>query len=342
MLDVPTGGRTGCFIRRTGCFIRRRIRHLPTIRRPCSNQAESGQGQHLSALLCNRIPIRPDAYPAWLVLLLLVGLAAIGIAAGFIMRPYVAAQRSSSARSSRSQADTSALLLSVDATRDAQQAEIAQLKSKLARANAQAQQVGAGILPPRAGTLPPLALILDAPLYKQEHSLSCESSAAAMAARFYGLPIGESDILNALPRHEDPNLGFRGNVDGSYGGVDDYGTYAEPILQVLNEMRLQVSHLNGGVDQIKQHIRAGRLVIAWVTYRMQVQIPRQVTLSNDIAVTMVPYEHTILIVGYNADGLWVHDPYDGTRTWYREDDFRRSFAYLGNMALVVGPPAAQR
>ena len=266
----------------------------------------------------------------WLVLLLLVGLAAIGTAAGFVL-----AQRSLSARSSRFQADASALLLSVDATRDAQQTEIARLRTELAKATAQAQQVGAGILPP-------LALILDAPLYKQEHSLSCESSAAAMAARFYGLPIGESDVLNALPRHEDPNLGFRGNVDGSYGGVDDYGTHAEPIRQVLYEMQLKVSHLNGGVDEIKQHIRAGRLVIAWITYRTQVQIPRQVTLSNDTTVTMVPYEHAVLVVGYNADGLWVHDPYDGTRTWYKEGDFRRSFAYLGNMALVVGPPVAQR
>lgn len=320
MLDVPGD------LRRPGPT--RQTRRL----RAASSQAATGElasSQHTSSTIAYRTG--PDL---WLTILVFVGLAAIGVAAGFIL-----AQRSLSARSTRSQADTSALLLNIDATRDAQRIEIAQLEAELertrqelARAYAQEQQ---------SESKPPLALILDAPLHKQERSLSCESSAAAMAAQFYGLPIDESDILNALPRHEDPNLGFRGNVDGSYGGIDDYGTYAEPIRQVLIKMGLEASHLNGGIDEIKQHLREERPVIAWITYRMQVQTPRQVTLSNGTAVTMVPYEHTILIVGYNADGLWIHDPYDGTRTWYGETDFLRSFAYLGNMALVVGPPAAQ-
>lgn len=277
--------------------------------------------------------------------LLLLGLAAIGVAVGFIL-----GQRLSSARSSDLQADTSALLLSVDATRTAQQFEIAQQRADLEKArqdletrpfplSSSAQETGAESGPT---VRPPWALILDAPLYKQERSLSCESSAAAMAAGFYGLSVSESDILSALPRHEDPNLGFRGNVDGPYGGIDDYGTYAEPIRQVLSGMGLTAGHLEGGIKEIKQHIRAGRPVIAWVTYRLQAQIPRQVTLSNGTAVTMVPYQHAVLVVGYNANGLWVHDPYDGTRTWYGDPDFRRSFAYLGNMALVVGPPVAQR
>jgi uncharacterized protein YvpB len=280
-----------------------------------------------------------------LTALLLLGLAAIGVAIGFIL-----GQRLSSARSSDLQADTSALLLSVDATRTAQQFEIAQLRADLEKARQDLeirpfplspsdQETGSESGP---AVRPPWALILDAPLYKQERSLSCESSAAAMAAGFYGLSVSESDILSALPRHEDPNLGFRGNVDGPYGGIDDYGTYAEPIRQVLSGVGLTAGHLEGGIEEIKQHIRAGRPVIAWVTYRLQVQTPRQVTLSNGTAVTMVPYQHVVLVVGYNASGLWVHDPYDGTRTWYGEDDFRRSFAYLGNMALVVGPPVAQR
>jgi uncharacterized protein YvpB len=111
---------------------------------------------------------------------------------------------------------------------------------------------------------------------------------------------------------------------------------------------LDVEHLNGGSDEIRQHIREGRPVIAWVTYRLQPQSPRQVVLANPSSqdgartVTMVPYEHAVLVVGYNRDGLWVNDPYAGTRDFYSESDFGRSFAYLGNMALVVGPPVADR
>jgi uncharacterized protein YvpB len=260
-------------------------------------------------------------------LLLFVGLSSIMLTVGFLI-----AQRTFAARASSLQSSTSALLLSVDATRDAQQAEIVQLQAELEAARLSAARLA-------SDDRSPLALILDAPLLKQEHSLSCESSAAAMAAQYHGLQIGESTILRSLPLDENPHLGFRGDVDGPYGGIDDYGVYAEPIRQALIKLGLEAKHLDGGIDEIKQHIRMGQPVIAWVTYQMQVQMPRQVTLSTGTTVTLVPYEHAVLVVGYNAEGLWVHDPYDGTRAFYGETDFRRSFAYLGNMALVVGPPS---
>jgi uncharacterized protein YvpB len=268
--------------------------------------------------------------------MLFAGLASIMFVVGFVI-----ARRAVTARTSEAQASTLTLLLSTSATRDAQKATIEQLQTELLvarQARATAEAMARSAEQPGSGRIP-LALILDAPLLKQEHSLSCESSAAAMAARFHGLQISESSILRALPLHENPNLGFRGNVDGPYGGLEDYGTYADPIRRALTGLGLQVEQLDGGIKEIKQNIRLGRPVIAWVTYRMQVQSPRRVTLSDGTTVTMVPYEHAVLVVGYNAEGLWVHDPYDGTRAFYAESDFRRSFSYLGNMALVVGPSA---
>jgi uncharacterized protein YvpB len=103
-------------------------------------------------------------------------------------------------------------------------------------------------------------------------------------------------------------------------------------------MGLNVQHLKGGLDEIKTHLRHGWPVIAWVTYDLQAQTAKQVVMPDDQMVTLVPYEHTVLIVGYNRDGLWVNDPYAGTQDFYPEGEFLRSFAYLGNMALVVGPP----
>ena len=234
-------------------------------------------------------------------------------------------------------------------TRDAQQAELLRLQAEL---DATRRQLATAVAVPTdtpvptraypdASTVlsrPPLALILDAPIYKQAHSLSCESSAAAMAANFYGVGVEEETIVNALPRHDNPHLGFRGNIDGPYGGIEDYGVYAEPIRQILAQFGLEVEHLTGGIDEIKTHIRQGRVVIAWVTYNLQVQTPQQVATSDGQIVTLIPYQHAVLIAGYNANGLWINDPYSGTQTCAPEADFRRSFAYLGNMALVVGPP----
>jgi uncharacterized protein YvpB len=220
-------------------------------------------------------------------------------------------------------------------------AELERTRTELAQAQA-SQQPASDPLWSVALEQPPLALILDVPLLEQEHNLSCESSAAAMAAQYHRLPIGEREILNALPLHENPHLGFRGNVDGPHGGLMDYGVYAAPIQRVLSEFGLQVEPLSGGIAAIKEHIRQDRPVLAWITYDLQVQAPQEHVLAgpNDQPqiVTLVPYEHTVLIVGYNREGLWVHDPFDGTRDFYSESEFLRSFGYLGQMALAVGPP----
>ncbi len=237
-------------------------------------------------------------------------------------------------------------LSSAEATRDAQQVEIRSLRTESTRAHqalatASAYATLAAATPSPGSTYldrPPLALVLDVPIYKQQHSLGCESTAAAMAANYHHVGVGEQDILDALPRNENPHLGFRGNVDGPYGGTDDYGVYAGPIRQVLTRMGLNVQHLKGGLDEIKTHLRQGWPVIAWVTYGLQAQTAKQVVMPDDQMVTLVPYEHTVLIVGYNRDGVWVNDPYAGTQDFYPEGEFLRSFAYLGNMALVVGPP----
>lgn len=235
-------------------------------------------------------------------------------------------------------------------TRDAQQVELVRLQTDLDQVRRQLATVVAmptatptpTPAPPDASTVlsrPPLALILDAPIYQQGHSLSCESSSAAMAANYFGVGVNEETIVGALPRHDNPHLGFRGNIDGPYGGTEDYGVYAEPIRQILAQFGLEVEHLTGGIDEIKAQIRRGRVVIAWVTYNLQVQTPQQVTTSDGQIVTLIPYQHTVLVTGYNPNGLWINDPYSGTQTFAGEADFQRSFAYLGNMALVVGPPA---
>ena len=227
-------------------------------------------------------------------------------------------------------------------TRDAQAVELSRLRAELGEAyemqTAIAATAAACPATPTPGR-PPLALIWDVPLYRQRHRLSCEACAAAMAAAYYGLEVGEEEILSAIPRHENPNRGFRGDVDGEYGGITNYGVYAEPLRQVLASLGLHAEVMPSDpapLERIRGYIRRGQLVIAWVTYGLQVQVPRQVRLSDGQSVVMVPYEHTVLVIGYNHNGLWVNDPYSGTREFYPEREFLRSFAYLDYMALVVG------
>lgn len=172
---------------------------------------------------------------------------------------------------------------------------------------------------------------------QQSHNLSCESSAASMVARFLGVPLSEAEVLSALPLNDNPHLGFRGNVDGPTGGIEDYGVYAEPIAEVLKTRGLRVQPVVGGLAGIKAALDRGNPVIAWVTYNCLPSTPVKVVVGDEL-VTLVPNQHTVVVTGYNADGVWANDPWDGQEDFYPTADLKRAMGYFGDMALEVSAP----
>jgi uncharacterized protein YvpB len=178
---------------------------------------------------------------------------------------------------------------------------------------------------------------LNVPRDKQDYSLTCEASAASMVANFYGVSLSEREIITALPRDENPNLGFRGRLDGVPGGLTDYGVYAEPIREILSANGLEATYVENGLEGIRSALDRRHPVIAWVTYRLRVQQPVAIALSTGQEVKMVNYAHTVVVTGYNQEGFWVNDPYDGQEYLYQSTSFARAFGYLDNMALEVAP-----
>jgi uncharacterized protein YvpB len=169
---------------------------------------------------------------------------------------------------------------------------------------------------------------------QQSHSLSCESSAASMVAHYLGVPLSEAEVLAALPFDDNPYLGFRGNVDGPTGGIQDYGVYAGPILEILNSRGLQAWPVEAGTDGIKAAVARGHPVIAWVTYDCLTSTPVDVTIGGQ-QVSLVPNQHVVVVTGYNAEGVWANDPWDGQEDFYFYSDFERAMSYFDDMAIEV-------
>lgn len=172
---------------------------------------------------------------------------------------------------------------------------------------------------------------------RQSHNLSCESSAASMVAGYFGLNLTEADVLSALPLHDNPHLGFRGDIDGPTGGIEDYGVYAEPIMAILNSHGLLATSVEGGLSGIRAAVARGNPVIAWITYNCLVSEPTVVAIDG-ATVTLVPNQHVVVVTGYTADGVWANDPWDGAEDYYTNADFKRALGYFGNMALEVAVP----
>jgi len=176
------------------------------------------------------------------------------------------------------------------------------------------------------------------PVLKQQHSLTCEASAASMATR--GL-VSEDQIMAALPRRANPNLGFRGNPDGLQGTkLVDYGVYASPVHTALGRYGYNSDVLMYAYDAtIRSYLKRGWPVIAWITYGLQSGNPRLVE-HDGVQFFLVPHEHAILIFGYDSGRIYANDPWNRQVVRYNWNAFNRSWGHFANMALAVEPCAA--
>ncbi len=236
-----------------------------------------------------------------------------------------------------------ALQAALETANDSQ--ELAALRASLAEIQAQVDgfQVALADLAermdmpqPATGDLPAVAR-LSVARQRQSHNLSCESSAASMVAQYHGVNLSEAEVLAALPRNDNPHLGFRGNVDGPTGGIEDYGVYAGPVMAVLNARGLYARPVEGGLAGIKAAIARGNPVIAWITYNCLPSTPVEVTIDGK-PVILVPNQHTVVVTGYDAEGVWANDPWDGQEDYYANADFQRAMGYFGDMAIEVAGP----
>src|SRR5688572_2163194 len=74
------------------------------------------------------------------------------------------------------------------------------------------------------------AVLIDGvPSVVQWYSLSCEYAAAATITLYWGNLVSQSDFIREVPQHSNPHKGFRGDINGPHGWIDDYGIYAEPL-----------------------------------------------------------------------------------------------------------------
>jgi len=185
-------------------------------------------------------------------------------------------------------------------------------------------------------TIPPTAR-LSVARQQQNHNLSCESSAASMVAQYHGVQLSEEEVLASLPASSNPHLGFRGNVDGPTGGTVDYGVYAEPILDILNARGLQARTVVDGMEGVKVAIARGNPVIAWVTYNCEPSTPTTTAIDGQ-EVTLVPNQHVVVVTGFNAEGVWANDPWDGQEDFYQMGSFERAMSYFGDMAIEIANP----
>ncbi len=193
---------------------------------------------------------------------------------------------------------------------------------------------------PTPVSLPSSALIEGVDGANQALPLDCESRSAVDWAASFGTFINEFTFFYGLPVSDDPDAGFVGDVEGTWGQIppNDYGVHAEPIASRLRTYGLPAAAVQSmSWDELRAEIAAGRPVEAWVIGAVASSYPVFYTASNGHTSVVAPYEHTVIVVGYGPDSVTVLNgapPYDT----YPLARFLDSWGVLRNMAVIWKSP----
>ncbi|MHC1740011.1 MAG: C39 family peptidase [Anaerolineaceae bacterium] len=170
----------------------------------------------------------------------------------------------------------------------------------------------------------------------QSHLLSCESRSAVDWARYFGVSISENSFQAQLPLSDNPDTGFVGSPDGAEGQIppNSYGVHADPVASLLRQYGLSATAVHGfSYDDLRKQIAAGHPVIVWVYGNVWYGgYPQSYTSSDGHTTTVIRYEHTVIVTGYDNDYVSI---LDGGMFYYRTTaQFLSSWSSLGEMAVI--------
>ena len=200
--------------------------------------------------------------------------------------------------------------------------------------------------PPSVGSLPSHAQIAKISGQSQALPLDCESRSAVDWAAYFGKKIDEFDFFYSLPESDDPDLGFVGNVYGSWGQIPpySYGVHAAPIAAALRDYGLEAyAHRPLSWDELRAEIASGRPVIAWIAGNVINGVA--VYVVNGVPIYYQPsegghtvvarYEHTVIVTGYTTDSV---SYLNGGAIYTKSlSQFLESWSALRNMAVTARP-----
>lgn len=190
---------------------------------------------------------------------------------------------------------------------------------------------------PSTKALPGKVIIKGFPSLQQSYSLSCEYAAASAVTLYWGNQVYENVFVSQVPASLNPHLGFRGNINGSFGGVNDYGVYAEALVPVLEAKGYDATVFYGGVSRLKANIAAGNPVVVWITAGKYTKRTPVVRSYKGQSFTLVAGEHAVVIYGYDSGGVYIMDVASGSYAYTAWDSFVTRWSYFDQMALVITP-----
>jgi len=177
---------------------------------------------------------------------------------------------------------------------------------------------------------------LAVPQYHQEYGLSCEFASLYMVTAYWGDPIYEDQSLNMTAWSDNPHVGFRGDITGGWGNTTDYGIYAEPLADIASRYGYGFDiNYDADPNLLAAYIDDGVPVIVWISVYGNWGWQQWDDYGNEYR--LVPYEHVVVVNGYDDYGVSISDPGTGAYNELSWSYFLNAWSLMDGMMVAVYP-----
>lgn len=200
----------------------------------------------------------------------------------------------------------------------------------------------------------PDSIMLSAPVIRQNPELprGCEITSLTMLLQFYGHDVTKMELLpkmkmdptpivwnpdGSIQSWGNPNVGFVGDITLKAKG---FGIYHKALFPLLEDYVPSAVDMTGqSYLEIEQRLAAGAPVMVWTTTRYTVPDSWVEWESDDGPVKVTFSEHAVLLVGYDANHVYLNDPLSGkAQVKVNKEQFIASWEALGKQALTYIEP----
>lgn len=192
---------------------------------------------------------------------------------------------------------------------------------------------------------------IDAPVVLQLPELynGCEIATLTMMFNFYGIDKSKMDLLPELKQDPtpieynkdgsirywgNPNLGFVGDITGKKKG---YGIYHTALFELLIKyIPTGIDFTGKDFDELEQQVSDGFPVLVWTTVSYTKPSEKQwMVWDSPLGPIRTTFqEHTVLLVGYDNDHVFINDPRKNQKgIKVDKKQFIESWEALGKQAL---------
>ncbi|KYG37930.1 hypothetical protein AZF08_21520 [Bacillus gaemokensis] len=189
-------------------------------------------------------------------------------------------------------------------------------------------------------------LLQNVPFIQQRPELDrgCEVTSLAMMLQYAGASVDKMKLADEIPKVAFSNDGVRGNPnEGFVGNIytfseSGYGVYHEPLFQLANKYLLNraVDLTDENINEIYKTVREGKpvVMITNATYAPldEDEFSTWETDTGDVSITY--NEHCVLLIGYDKDSVYIHDPLSDTPgVSVPRENFERAWVQMGSQAI---------